>query len=71
MARCVGGECSRPPQVINPVVAGISPMAARSSVVLPDPFGPIRTVGWPAASFNVMPSRIATSRGDDPHIDEH
>ena len=37
-------------------------MAARSSVVLPLPFGPIRTVGDPAVIVSVMRSRIVTSR---------
>ena len=61
MARRVGGDASRPPQVMKPCETGISPMAARNSVVLPEPFGPIRTVGGPLPSVSVTRSRIVTS----------
>jgi hypothetical protein len=37
-------------------------MAARSSVVFPLPFGPIRIVGDPGAIVSVMEFSIATSR---------
>ncbi len=36
-------------------------MAARKSVVLPLPFGPIRTVGDPLAIVNVTSSRIVVA----------
>ena len=35
-------------------------MAARKRVVLPDPLGPIRTVGAPAEIWIEIPSRIVT-----------
>ena len=47
MARRVGGTPVRPPQVTCPPVGATSPIATRSSVVLPAPFGPISTVGAP------------------------
>ena len=45
---------------------GISPMAARSSVVLPAPFGPIRTVGCPGKMSSDTRSRIVTSPARTP-----
>ena len=60
MARCVGATSSRPPQVTRPRVGGTRPMMSRRSVVLPAPFGPIRTVGDPAASASEIRSRIVT-----------
>ena len=52
----------RPPQVTRPEVGSIRPMARRISVVLPEPFGPISTVGAPGINVSEMPSRIVTPR---------
>ena len=71
MARRVGGERSRPPQVIGRAVAGIRPMAARSSVVLPEPFGPISTVGCAGCELQRNAIEDRDVAGDDPHIYEH
>ena len=38
-----------------------SPIATRSSVDLPEPFGPISTVGAPGASVSAIRSRIVTA----------
>ncbi len=56
---------SRPPQVMRPEVGAISPMAARNSVVLPEPFGPISTVGAPALidSVTVIENRHRPGAG--------
>src|SRR6187397_838416 len=62
IARRVGAANSRPPHVTLPEAGAISPIATRSSVVLPDPLGPISTVGAPAPIDNVMRSRIVTAR---------
>ena len=62
MARRKGGDFARPPQVIRPRDGASSPIAARSNVVLPEPFGPIRMVGAPALNVSVTQSRIATLR---------
>ena len=64
-------KCSRPPQVISPLVAGISPMAARSSVVLPAPFGPISTVGRAGVELQRDAVEDRHLAGEDAHIDEH
>ena len=61
IARRVGGDTSCPAQVTRPRETGISPIAARSSVVFPEPFGPIRTVGVPGPINREMLSRIVTS----------
>src|SRR4051812_30122325 len=47
MARLIGGTPATPPQVTWPCDGGNRPIAARNSVVLPEPFGPISTVGAP------------------------
>ena len=56
---------------MRPRVAGMSPMAARSSVVLPAPFGPIRTVGAPGAEGerNIVEDRHLA--GEDRDFYEH
>ena len=59
---------SFPPQVMRPRVTGISPMAARNSVVLPEPFGPIRTVGAPAAERQRNTVEDRHLAGDDGHV---
>ena len=46
-------------------------MAARNSVVLPEPFGPISTVGAPAASVSVIAVEDRHLAGDDGHVYEH
>ena len=46
-------------------------MAARNSVVLPAPFGPIRTVGAPGASVSETPSRIVTAPATMSRLREH
>ena len=56
---------------MRPRVGGTRPMAARSSVVLPAPLGPISTVGAPGAIVSVRRSRIVTRRRDDADVDEH
>ena len=60
MARRFGDAFARPPQVTRPAVGSIRPMARRISVVLPEPFGPISTVGAPDMKVSEMPSRIVT-----------
>jgi hypothetical protein len=60
IARRVGAASSRPPHVTRPREAAMSPMARRSSVVLPAPFGPMSTVGGPAANFSETLSRSLT-----------
>ena len=62
MARRAGGTLARPPHVTRPLVGWISPIATRSSVVLPAPFGPISTVGAPGISSSETRSRMASSR---------
>src|SRR5258708_28061036 len=47
MARRSGGAGVTPSQVTRPADGGTSPIATRKSVVLPEPFGPISTVGAP------------------------
>ena len=61
MARCFKSEDSRPPQVMRPPLTGKRLIAARSSVVLPAPLGPISTVGGPGEIVSVMPSRIVSA----------
>ena len=61
MALRAGGEIARPPHVMRPREGGIRPMAARKRVVLPEPLGPIRTVGGPARMLIEIRSRIVTS----------
>jgi hypothetical protein len=60
IARRVGAMFSRPPQVTRPREAARRPMASRSSVVLPAPFGPMMTVGGPAANLSETLSRSVT-----------
>ena len=60
MARRCGAACAMPPQVTRPDVGSIKPMARRISVVLPEPLGPISTVGAPDINVSEMPSRIVT-----------
>jgi hypothetical protein len=60
IARRVGGDTSRPPQVTRPRETGISPIAASSRVVFPEPFGPISMVGAPSPIDREMSSRIVT-----------
>src|SRR5690606_40266005 len=50
-----------PPQVTWPFVTGIRPIATRSKVVLPDPFGPIRNVGAPGSIDSATWSRMVTA----------
>src|SRR5882724_11884986 len=47
MARRTGGTSATPSQVTRPMDGGTRPIATRNSVVLPEPFGPISTVGGP------------------------
>lgn len=61
MARRIGGTCSRPPHVMRPREGVERPMAVRSSVVFPEPFGPINTVGVPELNVSVIRSRIVTA----------
>jgi len=70
MARRVGGDSSRPSQIMCPREGGMRPMAARRSVVLPDPLGPIKTVGAPGRILNETRSRIATPASEDSHLRE-
>ena len=49
MARRVGAQSMRPPQVIRPELGAASPMQSRSRLVLPAPFGPTISVGAPGA----------------------
>ena len=60
MARRAVEAVSRPPQLMVPRVSGVRPMAARNSVVLPAPFGPISRVGAPACSVSDTRSRMVT-----------
>ena len=53
MARRVGGTSSRPPQVMRPCDGATRPIAARNSVVFPEPFGPTNMVGGPETSVRV------------------
>ena len=61
MARRVGGALSRAPHVTRPREGFARPMAARSSVVFPEPFGPISTLGAPGANVSVTRSRMVTA----------
>jgi hypothetical protein len=45
--QCADGEAGHPAQVTRPRETGIRPVAARSRVDFPAPFGPITTVGAP------------------------
>src|SRR4051812_37234028 len=49
-----------PPQVTRPAVGAMSPIAMRINVLLPDPFGPISTVGAPELKPIEAWSRIVT-----------
>ena len=63
---------SRPPQVTRPREGAISPMARRSSVVLPAPFGPISTVGAPGRQASAKSGRGSSRRAAvDAHVFEH
>ena len=61
MARRIGGTSSRPPHVMRPREGVVRPIAIRSNVVFPEPFGPIKTVGAPRFSVRVIRSRIVTA----------
>src|SRR5690242_18271174 len=61
MARRFGTPIAWPPQLRPPRDGARSPMARRSSVVLPEPFGPISIVGAPSESVRVMRSRMVTA----------
>src|SRR5690242_13995209 len=50
----------RLPQVIDPLLGGMSPIARCRRLVLPEPLGPSRTVGGPEAMVSDKSSRIAT-----------
>ena len=50
--------------------ARTKPMMSRSRVVLPAPFGPISTVGDPAASTSEMPVEDRHAAGDEAHVFE-
>jgi len=54
IARRLGRPRPCPPQVTRPREGVMRPKAVRSKVVLPDPFGPMRTVGAPPSSKRVM-----------------
>src|SRR5882757_1731324 len=56
-----GGCRSRPAHVMRPLDGARRPMAILSKVVLPEPFGPISTVGLPAANLRLIPLRMVTS----------
>jgi hypothetical protein len=60
IARRVGDDTFRPPQVMRPRDTGRSPIATRRRVVLPEPLGPISTVGAPAEKVSEISSRTAT-----------
>jgi hypothetical protein len=47
MARRNGGTSVLPPQVMLPWDGDTNPIAVRSMVVFPEPFGPINTVKGP------------------------
>lgn len=61
MARRVGGTSSRPPHVTRPCDGVTKPIAARSNVLLPEPFGPTSTVGDPEVNVSVILSKIVTA----------
>src|SRR4051794_12077627 len=49
-----------PPQLIEPRLGGMSPIARCRRLVLPEPLGPSRTVGGPEAMASDRSLRIAT-----------
>jgi len=61
IARRSGGNCSRLPHVMRPSDGGASPIATLSRVVLPEPFGPINTVGDPESIVSVTRFNIFVS----------
>src|SRR5437868_15509837 len=61
MARRFGGASVTPSQVTRPADGGMSPIATRSSVVLPEPFGPISTVGAPGQMVSDRRSSTITA----------
>ena len=48
-------EISRPPKRIEPLVAGVSPLIARSVVDLPAPFEPIIVTTSPSSTVSETP----------------
>src|SRR5256885_13290381 len=67
MRRCSGGSeksalpTSWPSMRISPPLTGSRPATARSSVVLPQPEGPMSTPMSPAARFSVTPCTAGRS----------
>src|SRR4051794_16522439 len=61
MAHLAGGTPDTPPQLIWPSDGESRPIARRRTVVLPEPFGPINTVGPPHRTLRDTFSRIVTA----------
>ena len=65
MARRIGGDLlAAAPGDAAARSGGSNPMRARSSVVLPEPFGPIRTVGAPGGAERDAVENRDAARGD-------
>src|SRR5689334_8416273 len=62
MAHRSGAITARPPRLTLPCDGCKRPIRRRSNVVLPEPFGPMRTVGAPAGIVSDTSSRSSLPR---------